>query len=45
MNSPDVIVRLERGLRALDPERAKFETWCCKRWVRRLGGKTRRTYE
>lgn len=25
--------RLERGVRALSPERAAFEAWCCKRWA------------
>lgn len=24
--------RLQREVRALDPERAAFEAWCCKRW-------------
>lgn len=24
--------RIERRVRALDPERAAFEAWCCKRW-------------
>jgi len=23
---------VDRGVRALDPERAAFEAWCCKRW-------------
>ena len=25
--------RLQRGVRALDPERSAFEAWCCKRWA------------
>ena len=25
--------RLERGVSALDPARAAFEAWCCKRWA------------
>lgn len=25
--------RLDRGVIALDPERAAFEAWCCKRWA------------
>jgi hypothetical protein len=31
-SSQAVVGPLERRVRALDPERAKFETWCCKRW-------------
>ena len=30
MNSPAVVGRLERGVRALDPERDAFERWWCK---------------
>lgn len=35
---PAVATRLDRGVRALDPERAAFEAWCCKRWRGDRGG-------
>lgn len=32
--------RLERWVRALSPERAAFEAWCCKRWAGDRGALT-----
>lgn len=30
--APAVGAQVHRGVRALDPQRAAFEAWCCKRW-------------
>lgn len=30
---PAVAGPVERGVRALSPERAAFEAWCCQRWA------------
>jgi hypothetical protein len=30
---PAPLGQVERGVRALDPEREAFEAWCCKRWA------------